>query len=197
MLIAHQCCHQLRAVKTGYPLNSITWPYRGLRCPPIEVEYFFEVILWQVTSFQMIAGLVYFLKNSYEICCVHVTIASPYQDFDFKLTSDARLVRSRDGHALRPILSTLKLVHFDSWSRQSFVWTCDIFNCPFPLDVQNEIQLLSRVFCYSRMASLFIDFLVERCFPCQSSKSDFGWHRFRFSPCLMRKRVQKSQSILA
>ena len=33
---------------------------------------------------------------------------------------------------------------------------------------------------------------------CQSNrKSDFGWHRFRFSPSLMRKRVEKSQAILA
>ena len=55
-LIAHQCCDQLTAVKTRYPLTSITWPYRGLRCRPIEVEYLFEVIRWQVTSFQMIAG---------------------------------------------------------------------------------------------------------------------------------------------
>ena len=53
--IAHQCCDQLTAVKTGYPLTSLTWPYRGLRCRPIEVEYLFEVIRWQVTSFQMIA----------------------------------------------------------------------------------------------------------------------------------------------
>ena len=30
--------------------------YRGLRCRPIEVEYFFEVIRGQVTSFQMIEG---------------------------------------------------------------------------------------------------------------------------------------------
>ena len=30
-------------------------------------------------------------------------------------------------------------------------------------------------------------FLVEKCVTCQSRKSDFGWHRFRFSPCLMRK----------
>ena len=37
---------------------------------------------------------------------------------------------------------------------------------------------------------LFIGFLVEKCVA-------FGWHRFRFSPCLMRKRVQKSQAILA
>ena len=40
------------------------------------------------------------------------------------------------------------------------------------------------------MAGLFIGFLVEKCVA-------FGWHRFRFSPCLMRKRVQKSQAILA
>ena len=40
-------------------------------------------------------------------------------------------------------------------------------------------------------------FLVEKCVACQSQKSDFGWHRFRFSPCLMRKRVEKSEAILA
>ena len=40
----------------------------------------------------------------------------------------------------------------------------------------------------------FIGFLVEKCTPCQSRKSDFGWHRFRFSPCLMRNRVEKSQA---
>ena len=39
--IAHQCCDQLTAVKTRHPLSSITWPYRGLRCRPIQVEYFF------------------------------------------------------------------------------------------------------------------------------------------------------------
>ena len=47
------------------------------------------------------------------------------------------------------------------------------------------------------MASLFIGVLIERCVACQSPKSDFRWHRSRFSPCLMRKRVQKSQAILA
>ena len=46
-------------------------------------------------------------------------------------------------------------------------------------------------------AGLFIGFLVEKCVACQSRKSDFGWHRFRFSPCLMRKRVAKSEAILA
>ena len=41
--IAHQCCDQLTAVKTGYLLTSITWPYRGLRCRSIEVEYFLKL----------------------------------------------------------------------------------------------------------------------------------------------------------
>ena len=44
------------------------------------------------------------------------------------------------------------------------------------------------------MASLFIVFLVEKYVACQSWKSDFGSHRFRFSPCL--KRVDKSEAIL-
>ena len=48
------------------------------------------------------------------------------------------------------------------------------------------------------MASLFIGFLVEKYVTCQSRKSDFGWHRFRFPPFLMRiKRVAKSEAILA
>ena len=43
------------------------------------------------------------------------------------------------------LCSILNLVYFDSWSWQSFVSTCDVFNCLFLLDVQNEIQLLSKV----------------------------------------------------
>ena len=52
------------------------------------------------------------------------------------------------------LCSILKDVYFDSWSWQSFVSTCDVFNCLFPLDVQNEIQLLSRVFCYPWLVCL-------------------------------------------
>ena len=47
------------------------------------------------------------------------------------------------------------------------------------------------------MASLFTGFLDEKYVACQSRKSDFGGHRFRFSPCLMGKRVEKSEAILA
>ena len=53
------------------------------------------------------------------------------------------------------LCSILKLVNFDSWSWRSFVSTCDVFNCLFPLNiVQNEIQLLSPVFCYSWLVCL-------------------------------------------
>ena len=50
--------------------------------------------------------------------------------------------------------STCRQVYFDSWSWRSFVSTWDVFNCLFPLDVQNEIQLLSGVFCYSWLVCL-------------------------------------------
>ena len=52
------------------------------------------------------------------------------------------------------LCSILNLVYFDSWSWPSFVSTCDVFNCLLPLNVQNEVQLLSRVFCYSWLVCL-------------------------------------------
>ena len=55
-----------------YPLTSITWPYRGLRCRPIKVKYFFEVIRWRVTSFQMIAAssLFFFFTLIWNTSCI-------------------------------------------------------------------------------------------------------------------------------
>ena len=81
----------------------------------------------------------------------------------------------------------------------SFVSTCDVFNCLFPLKVQkwNSAAIKSLLLF---MASLFIGFLVEKYVACQSRKSDFGWHRFVFHLAwclLMRKRVEKSEAILA
>ena len=72
-LIVHQCCDQLTAIKTGHPLTSITWPYRGLKCRPIEVEYFFEVIRWQITSFKWSQAQVYFFQGfiSNMLCLCH------------------------------------------------------------------------------------------------------------------------------
>ena len=52
------------------------------------------------------------------------------------------------------LCSTLNLVYYDSWSWQSIASTCDVLNCLFPLDVKNEIQLLSGVFFYSWLVCL-------------------------------------------
>ena len=48
---AHQCCDHLTAVKTGYPLTSIAWPYRGLRYRPIEIDFFWS---YPLTSYYWI-----------------------------------------------------------------------------------------------------------------------------------------------
>ena len=114
-LIAHQCCDQMTAVKTGHPLTSITWPYRGLRCRPIEVEYFLKLSADNSLVFKWSQAHVYFFLNSYQICCVYVSIAPHYYDFDFKLTSDAKIqpvfLKYRRG---RPFLTMVTC-----WSRST------------------------------------------------------------------------------
>ena len=40
--IAQPCCGQLTAVKSGYPLTSITWPYRGFRCHQSRLRVFWS-----------------------------------------------------------------------------------------------------------------------------------------------------------
>ena len=63
------------------------------------------------------------------------------------------------------LCSILNLVYFDNWRRQSFVSTCffffvcfdlffAFFFCLFSQDVQNEILLLSAVFCHSWLVCL-------------------------------------------
>ena len=51
------------------------------------------------------------------------------------------------GEFMRIIYAASGNLFTDSWSWQSFMSSCDVFNCLFLLDVQNEIQLLSRFFC--------------------------------------------------
>ena len=80
---------------------------------------------------------------------------------------------SRVSHALRPIfmLWLVKIWQLSSWGKfmqhlescvlwqlkptgPFFVSTFDVFNCLFPMDIQNEIQLLWGVFCYSWLVCL-------------------------------------------
>ena len=58
------------------------------------------------------------------------------------------------GELMRKIYAASGNLLTDSWSWQSFVSSCDVLNCRFLLGVQNEIQLLSRVFSYSWLVCL-------------------------------------------
>ena len=75
------------------------------------------------------------------------------------------------GEFMRKIYAASGKLPTDSWSWQSFVSSCDVLNCLFPLDVQNEIQLLSRLFCNSWLVCLL-------CFLLTNAPL-FGWHRFQ------------------
>ena len=103
---------------------------------------------------------------------------------------------SRSRFTSRPIfmLWLVQIWQVSSWGKfmqhiatcllwQSFVSTCDVFNRLFPLDVQNEIQLPSRVFCYSWLVCLLYFWLRN------AQLVKVGWHCFCFSPCWMRKRI--------
>ena len=188
-------------------------------------QVFFEVIRWQFTRFQNNDRRLSFF-NSYQKCCVYVTIAQHYYGFDFKLTSDAKIqpvfleyrrgrpflttvtCRSRStsnfmlwlvkiwqvSSCVKFMLHILKVVYFDRWSWQSFESTCDVFDCLFFECTKGNTAAIKSLLLL--MAGLFIGFLVEKCVACQSLLSDFGWHRFCFSPCWMRTRIIKAQAIL-
>jgi len=85
----------------------------------------------------------------------------------------------------------------DSWSSQSFVSSCDVFNCLFPLDVQNEIQLLARFFCYLWLVCL-LGFWLRNAPLVKVIGNPISDGSLLFtSPCLICKRAEKSQAILA
>ena len=132
-------------------------------------QVFFEVIRWQGTGFQMIAGSsLIFLKFIWNMLCLCAAQLKFWFDWPrtrkfSQLLQAGKTVAfdfSRHVHALvtlyvqflcsdwskfdrwvhaKNLCSILNLVYFDSWSWQSFVSDFDVFNCLFPLDVQNEI----------------------------------------------------------
>ena len=119
-LIAHQCCNQLTAVKTGHQLTSATWPYRGLKCRPIEAEYFFEVIRRQITSFKWSQAHVYlfqwFISNMLCLCRYGPALLGFWFQTDLGRENSASFFKSTGGEDL--ILP---------WSRNFYVRRCFSF----------------------------------------------------------------------
>ena len=90
------------------------------------------------------------------------------------------------------VCSILNLVNLDSWRWQSFVSSCDVFNCLFPLDVQNEIKESSVI--HGKFVYWVFGWEIRRL---SKSEIRFRMASFSFSPCLICKRVAKSEAILA
>ena len=112
-------------------------------------------------------------------------LCSDWSKFDRWVHAEIKFMQ----HLESCLLWQLKLTEFCTWS------TCDVFNCLFPLDVQNEIQLLSGVFCYSWLVCL-LSFWLRNTLLAKVG-NPISMASFSFSPCLMRKRVAKSEAILA
>ena len=100
------------------------------------------------------------------------------------------------GEFMRKIFATSGNLFTDSWSWQSFVSSCDVFNCLFLLDVQNEIQLLSRLFCNSWLVCL-LRFWLLNSWEIRFRMASFSKPSLLTCFCLRRNRVKKSQAILA
>ena len=164
-------------------LTSIAWPYRGLRYRPTEFECFFEVILWHVATSPMIAGSgSIFFKCLWKKSCSWAALLKFWFRSDLgRKTSTGFHMQGRQslltfltvtrwshytsniyvligqhltGEFMRKIHAASGNLLTDSWSWQSFVSSCDVLNCLLPRDVQNEIQLLSRLFCNSWLVCL-------------------------------------------
>ena len=173
-------------------LTSIAWPYRGLGYLPTEFERFFEVIHWQVATFQLSQAQVqFFLKCIWNKSCLWAALLKCWFQTDlrrenstgfhiymqgrqslFTFLTVRRWSRSTSyfyvligqnltGEFMRKIYAASGNLLTDSWSWQSFVSSCDVLNSLFLLGVQNEIQLLSRLFCNSWLVCL-LRFLLTR-----------------------------------
>ena len=213
--------------------QGIRWPVSPDRIAGSGVDpsrsSIFEVIRWQVTSFQMIAGssLIFSIYMKYVVFYMCRTIKILISNWPRKLRFSQFLQAGKTCQLLLTFLTKvtrwsrftanfyaligqnltgefMRKLYAASWNLFTLTAEADRVLC------QQLVMFLTVFFhwtlykmkfsCFSLllfMASLFIWFLVEKCVACQSRKSYFGWHRFRFSPCLMSKRVEKSEAILA
>ena len=170
-----------------------------------------EVICWHIYSFRMIAGSsLIVLKLIWNMLCLCAAQLTFWFQTDLGRENPASYYRQ--GRQL--VLPLLTMV--TCWSRSTsnfyvligqnltgefmqkiytaswilFTLTaesaCDVFYLSFSTGCTKwNSAAIRNVLLF--MASLFIGFLVEKYVTCQSRKSDFGWHCFRFSPCLMRR----------
>ena len=112
--IGHQCCDQLTAVKTWYPLIRITWLYRGLRFWPIEVKYFLKLSADKLQVFKWSQAQVwFFFKFKWNMFCFCAAQLKSWFKTDLGRENSANYYRQR-----RQLLLTL-LTMVTHWSRST------------------------------------------------------------------------------
>ena len=100
------------------------------------------------------------------------------------------------------LCSILKLIYFDSWSWQSFVSTCDVFNCLFPLDVQMKyscyrvyyswlVCLLNFCLRNALLGIVFV-FHLAACLRGLKSLKRFWPYLIAFRSCISNRLAHKS-----
>ena len=101
------------------------------------------------------------------------------------------------GEFMRKIYAASGDLLTDSWSWQCFVSSCDVLNCLFLLGVQNEIQLLSTLFCNSWLVCLLRFLLTNASLGKVIGNPISDGIVFKNELThLRRKRVERSQAIL-
>ena len=174
----NQCCDQLTAVKTGFPLTSITWPYRGLRCRPIDVEYLLKLSADKLLVFKWSRAQVYFSKFIWNMLCLRhngPALLRFWFQTDLGRENSASYLKIQAGkdfflpwsrstsnfHALIGQILTgefMRKIHAASLNLLALTAEADRVLCQLVMFLtvffQNEIQLLSRVFCYSWLVCL-------------------------------------------
>ena len=215
-----QCCDPLTAVKTRYLLTSITWLYRGLRCRPIEVKFFWSYPLtrywfsndhrlkfnfFKKFIWNMLCSCAAQVKFWFQTDLGHKNSASCYrQGRQLLLTFLAMFTRwSSSMCNLYALIGQnltgkfMRKIYAASWILFNLTAEADRVLCQLVMFLTfstgctkwNSAAIRSLLLF---MASLFIGFLVE-----SKSEIRFQIASFSFSSCLMRKRVAKSEAILA
>ena len=185
---------------------------------------FFEVIHWQVTSVQMVADssfiVLKFIWNKLCLCAALFKFwfqtdfrgensASSYRQWkQFHLTFLTMVTRwSRSTSNFYALIvqnltgEFVQKTYAASWNLFTLIAEADTVLCQLLMFLTVFFHWIYKYNCYQESyvihGGLFIRFLVEKCAACQGRKPYFWWHRFRFSLCLMLKRVEKYQAILA
>ena len=99
------------------------------------------------------------------------------------------------GEFMRKIYAASWNLFTDSWNWRSIVYKrCEAFSCLFPLDAQNEIQMLARFLSNSWLVCLLVFWFRNAPLVKVIGNPISNGSLLLTSPCLMRiiKRVQKS-----